>query len=230
MESAWVGSSDQGQKSFDAAGANPIVAAATGAIGALTGNGDVAGHRLALVQTGVFAAAERRRRAGCPVRRGMPPVRDRDEGRRLARAPGAFGLVRRAGSRGRRTSQTAAMLPTGSWARPVGNDSGRVAAAGAESFFASAPLPSAWLAAVAVPRGGGTGRAFGHARAGSGLAGAPRPTRPSIERGRDRRSGAVRGHRCVRPMAARHGRLRRARRRGHGGDGATTCTTSRCGR
>lgn len=45
----------------------------------------------------------------------------------------------------------------GSWAAPASGafgDEGRLAAA-AETFFASAPLPSAWYAAVAVPLGAG---------------------------------------------------------------------------
>lgn len=48
-------------------------------------------------------------------------------------------------------------IPAGSWAVPAAGtvaDGGRVAAE-AEAFFASAPLPRAWLAAVAVSRGAG---------------------------------------------------------------------------
>ena len=42
-------------------------------------------------------------------------------------------------------------LASGSWAMPVGGEEGQLITA-AEIFFTSAPLPSAWYAAVAIPR------------------------------------------------------------------------------
>jgi len=66
-------------------------------------------------------------------------------------------------------------VPCGTWAMPDGwaAGSGARAAAETEAFFASEPLPRAWLAAVAVPRGAG----LAEQAAALGLVGALRARR-----------------------------------------------------
>lgn len=68
---------------------------------------------------------------------------------RLARSDWFAGLEPRA-----EDLAVAGGLARGDWAGEASGDEGHLAAA-AEAFFASAPLPSAWYAAVAVPCGAG---------------------------------------------------------------------------
>lgn len=150
---AWVRSSDQGQDSLDAAGADPVTVAAAGATGPLTEKGAMADVAWLSSRPEHWPSLSggQARDALCGVACLLFGVGPKGAGwlARLARSGWFAGLEPRA-----EDLANSSDAPTGSWAMPVGDDSGRVAAE-AESFFASAPLPSAWLAAVAVPCGAG---------------------------------------------------------------------------
>lgn len=151
-----VGSSDQGQESLDAAGADPVTAAVAGATGMRTGE----------VAPGV-AWLSSRPEYWPPLRAEEVPGAQRGVAcllfgigaggagwlAHLARSEWFAGLEPRA-----EDLAIAGGAPRGSWAAPAGGAAGgrgEHVVTEAEAFFASAPLPAAWYAAVAVPRGAG---------------------------------------------------------------------------
>lgn len=150
---AWFRSSDQGQDSFDACAANPVTAAVAGTTGARMRNGDVAGIAWLSSRPEYLPPLSgwEARDALCGVACLLLGVGAEGAGRlaRLARSGWFAGLEPRA-----EDLAASGGAPTGSWAMPVADDSWRVAAE-AERFFASASLPSAWLATVAASREAG---------------------------------------------------------------------------